>query len=516
MKRICQSLGAILMTFGLEPAAASYDPTGTCPSIGAVETQFSSTCDSCVVTDGTKTIDQDETTYGTLQIVGAGSGTMRATAQGGVVFPAGSQVGIQHSIHFTGDVEMLLRTYEKDVLQEEFAIEDSPISFKTTRPYDAVEFGVSQFDPGVSGALPTQCGYAPPTNCTPSPHEVEARIHEFCTGPDTTPDAFAFSEQAGVEPGTLVTSAPVTITGIEAPAAISAGNGWYSVGCTETYVAAAGSISNGQTVCVRHWAAWEFGGGNSTSLTVGGVYGWFSSRTRAADGTPGAFTFSDQTGVEPGATVKSDAVTIAGIEAPASISVTGGEYSIGCTASFTSAGGTIANDETVCVRHTAGSFGETTTTTLTVGGVADAFSSTVRAADTTPDAFSFVDQDGVAIGTTIKSDSVTIGGIEQAVPISISGGAYSIGCSGTFTSTAGSITSGQTVCVRHTAAGSHGTATDTTLTVGGISDTFTSTTAAAPAAPAQGGGGGAPSPWLLGLLAAVATLRRRQARLIAR
>lgn len=427
MKRICQSLGAILMTFGLGPAAASHDPTGTCPSIGAVETQFSSTCDSCVVTDGTKTIDQDETTYGTLQIVGAGSGTMRATAQGGVVFPAGSQVGIQHSIYFSGDVEMLLRTYEKEVLQEEFAIEDyhSPISFKTTRPYDAVEFGVSQFDP-----LPIQCGYAsPPNSCQPSSNEVRARIHEFCTGPDTTPDPFTFTDQTDVEPETIVTSAPVTITGIDAPTPISVSYGEYSIGCTETYTpetAPIGTISNEQSVCVRHLAGAGLEDYEGTWLTVGGVSGSFLSKTRAetpaADVTPEAFTFSDQSGVEPGATVTSDAVTITGIEAPVSISVNGGEYSIGCTATFTSAGSTIANGETACVRHTAGSFGTTTTTTLTVGGVADTFSSTVRAADTTPNTFSFVDQDGVAIDTTITSDSVTIGGIEQAVPISIAGG----------------------------------------------------------------------------------------------
>jgi len=293
--------------------------------------------------------------------------------------------------------------------------------------------------------------------------------------------------------------------------AISAVNGGYSVGCTETYVAAAGSISNGQTVCVQHWAASDFGGANSTSLNVGGVSGWFTSTTRAADVTPAAFTFSDQAGVEPGAQITSASVTISGIEAPASISVSGGEYSIGCTATFTSAGGTIANGQAVCVRHTAGSFGATTTTTLTVGGVGDAFSSTARPADSTPNAFSFLDRDGVEVGATITSGAVTIDGIEQAVPVSIAGGTYSIGCSGTFTATAGSIASGQTVCVRHSAAATHDTETDTTLTVGGISDTFTSTTAAAPIALVEGGGGGgALSHWLLGLLAAVATLRLRR------
>lgn len=97
--------------------------------------------------------------------------------------------------------------------------------------------------------------------------------------------------------------------------------------------------------------------------------------------------------------------------------------------------------------------------------------------DTTPAPFSFVDQTGVATNSVITSAPVTITGIDAAAPVTVSGGTYSVGCTETYVASSGTITNGQTVCVRHTSAATAGTRTDTTLTVGGVSDVFTSTTA---------------------------------------
>ncbi|WP_281784594.1 hypothetical protein [Sinimarinibacterium flocculans] len=99
-------------------------------------------------------------------------------------------------------------------------------------------------------------------------------------------------------------------------------------------------------------------------------------------------------------------------------------------------------------------------------------------AGTTPDPFSFTDQTGVATSTEITSATVAITGISAPSPVTVTGGSYSVGCTASFVTTAGTIDNDQTVCVRHTSAATAGTATDTTLTVGGVSDTFTSTTAA--------------------------------------
>ena len=291
MKQIFRVVGLSVMSFG--PALAA-DPTPMCMSIGGGGTQFSSTCDSCVVIDGPRTIDADEDTYGELRIVSVGSGTMRATAQSGVVFPAGSLAGfLQSSSTFaSGDVEMLLRTYENDVLQEEFVVDQTGrpelFLFKTTRQYDAVEFSASQFDPNTTPPA-IGCGYAMPTNCQPPPHEVRAYVREFCSNPpqvdpppDGTPDAFTFTDLTGVEPGAEVTSAPVTISGIEEPIAISVDGGEYSIGCTATFTSAGGTIANNQPVCVRHTASMTANASTDTTLTVGGVSDVFTSTTAAA------------------------------------------------------------------------------------------------------------------------------------------------------------------------------------------------------------------------------------------
>ncbi len=102
---------------------------------------------------------------------------------------------------------------------------------------------------------------------------------------------------------------------------------------------------------------------------------------------------------------------------------------------------------------------------------------TIPPPDTTPDSFTFTDISDVALGVVQVSNAVTITGINTAAPISVTGGEYSIGCDATFTTADSTISNGQTVCVRHTSAATNATSTDTTLTVGGVADTFTSTTA---------------------------------------
>ena len=96
--------------------------------------------------------------------------------------------------------------------------------------------------------------------------------------------------------------------------------------------------------------------------------------------------------------------------------------------------------------------------------------------DTTPNAFTFVDQVDVHAGMPASSAPVIISGINTATIITVSGGTYSVGCTGNWTSNGGVITDGQSVCVRHNTPLTGGTTTYTTLTVGGVSDTFASTT----------------------------------------
>ena len=139
---------------------------------------------------------------------------------------------------------------------------------------------------------------------------------------------------------------------------------------------------------------------------------------------------------------------------------------------------------------------------------------TRRVCDTEPNPFTFTNQTGVAVSTGVTSNTVTITGFLDGVPADISTqiGTYSIGCNGTFTGTSGTISNGETVCVRHTSSAAPSTTNTTTLTIGGVSGTFTSTTRAASGGGGGGGGGGGATgglELLAGLAALFARRRRR-------
>ena len=98
--------------------------------------------------------------------------------------------------------------------------------------------------------------------------------------------------------------------------------------------------------------------------------------------------------------------------------------------------------------------------------------------DTVPAAFSFTD---VADGnvTTEYDDNVTITGIDSTTTISIAGdgGEYQINA-GARTAAAGTVALNDVVTVYLTSSGLNSTAVNTTLNVGGVTDTFTITTVA--------------------------------------
>lgn len=310
---------------------------------------------------------------------------------------------------------------------------------------------------------------------------------------DTTPDAFSFTAQNDVPVGSVRISDTVTIRGIDAPTAVMVSGGEYSIGCGTTFTSQNGSISNGQTICLRHTASAQPSTTVTTMLNVGGVTANFASTTAAAgpgpgptpsDTTPDAFSFTDQQGVARGAVVTSAAITIGGIDAPSAISVSGGEYSIGCTASFTAAAGTITNGQSMCVRHTTSAAGATTTdTVLTVGGVSDTFSTTTVPADTIPDAFTFGSRSDVEPAATVESETVTIRGIDGPSAVTVQNGEYRVN-GGSFTTAAGALNAGDTLQLRHTASLAFNTAVSTTVSVGGVSASFTSTTRAQTPPPA--------------------------------
>lgn len=195
---------------------------------------------------------------------------------------------------------------------------------------------------------------------------------------DSTPNAFAFTDQTSVTLSTLITSAPVQISGITTTtnwtasggtACVSSGN---NCACDVAGYAASGSILNNQYMCARHTSSGALSTATDTLVTVGGVSDTFTSTT-LDDTIPDSFAFTAQTGVPLSTVITSNTITVAGISAATAISIVGGTYSINGGA-YTAGAGTVNNGDTVTVRQTSSaSYSTLTTATLTIGGVSGAF-----------------------------------------------------------------------------------------------------------------------------------------------
>jgi sugar lactone lactonase YvrE len=217
------------------------------------------------------------------------------------------------------------------------------------------------------------------------------------------------------------------------------------------------------------------GGGGGGKTTLSSSLSSSSASVAPADTTPDAFSFSAVTGAALNSTISSTAVTISGINTATPISITGGEYSIAGGA-FTIASGSIANGQTLVVRLTSAAAPSTSTeATVTIGGVAQTFSVTTELPDTTPNPLSFNTVTGAPLNLAVTSVAIPVSGINLAVPISITGGEYSIN-GGAFTSTAGTVTNGQTVALRLISAATGSTGSQATVTISGIASVFSVTT----------------------------------------
>ncbi len=97
-------------------------------------------------------------------------------------------------------------------------------------------------------------------------------------GTNFTPSPFNFIPQGGVQPNTAVTSNPITVSGISAPALITVTGGEYNID-GGAYTSNPGIVNNGQVVILRHISSGIFGGTATATLNIGGVSALFSVTT---------------------------------------------------------------------------------------------------------------------------------------------------------------------------------------------------------------------------------------------
>jgi hypothetical protein len=189
---------------------------------------------------------------------------------------------------------------------------------------------------------------------------------------------------------------------------------------------------------------------------------------------PDFFDFIDSDDVEPDALVSSNIITITGLDIGVPVNVTGGEYSINGGA-FTSAAGIVFSDDRLQVRTTSSAdYGISTDVVVTIASTSGVYTVTTIS-DTIPDNYTFVDQTNVALNISITSNPVIITGLGASAVIGVAGGEYSIN-NGVFTTVDGFINNADTVIVRHTSSPDAQSTVDSILTIGGVSDTFSSTT----------------------------------------
>ena len=218
--------------------------------------------------------------------------------------------------------------------------------------------------------------------------------------------------------------------------------------------------------------------------TAGGDEHWDNlgtyTVTEAGNTAASAFTFNPNSPVGLGLSQISNLITIAGLSTgtSANFSITGGTYSKN-GAPDANTNGTAVNGDTFKVKHTSSSsYSTSVTTTLTVGGTSGSFVSTTVAPTLAPNTFTFTDESPVARGLPQTSNLITVAGLSSgySTSVSVSGGTYSKNGGAYTSATDNTVVNGDTFRVKHTSSSVVSTAVNTTLTIGGVSDTYTTTT----------------------------------------
>ena len=295
---------------------------------------------------------------------------------------------------------------------------------------------------------------------------------------DIDPDVFTFAPTMNVEPGSIQISQPVAITGITAATPISVTGGRYSIN-GEPFTAALGSVVNGDSVTVEVVASADHADSREAVVSVGSVSASYRVTTRPVDSVPDAFAFAPVVDALPGSVNVSAAVTIVGIDVPAPMTISGGQYSVG-DAPFTDGPGEIRNGDSVRLRVTASTaYATTVAATLTIGGVSAAFDVTTLSAGTTPDPFVFRDNPSAFPLLAAVSEAMTVSGINAPITASISGGEYSVN-GAPFVTIPGPVSNGDRIRLLVIPGANRGDVSTATLNLAGVAASFT-VTASAPA-----------------------------------
>ena len=305
--------------------------------------------------------------------------------------------------------------------------------------------------------------------------------------PDTTPNAFSFTDVTNVALSSAQTSNTITVAGLNTSTSVSISGGTYSKN-GGGYTSANTTAVNGNTFAVRHTASGSFSTAASCTLNIGGVTDAYSSTTLAADSTPNAFAFTDKTGNV--GTEQNSSVLITGINTNSTVSRNYGTatFAVSASASTPAASSFNASAKTVngytkyvhVKQNASTSYSTTLSSSFAVGGVSDIWyvTSNAFATDSTPDQFSFTDITTAL--STVSYSYAQITAISTGITVSRSSGAAtfaissstSVPSSGSFNTSNKTITNNQYIHVKQTSSSSSSTTLSSVFAAGGVSATW--------------------------------------------
>ena len=227
--------------------------------------------------------------------------------------------------------------------------------------------------------------------------------------------------------------------------------------------------TSSRTATVTYTTSTQFGYSHTMTFT-------FQQDGQVADTTPNQFTFTDYTNATVNTTYNSS-VTITGINTAVTAVYTGdanGSFSTD-NSTFNQSNKTVNNGDTIYLRLPSSASASTTrTATITIGSISDTMTvTTAAAADSTPDAFNFIDISN-ANANTFYTSSITVTGINTTATATISGAVtatFKVN-SGGYSSSSKTVSNGDTVTARLRSGFESFDTQSATVTIGGVSDTW--------------------------------------------
>ena len=295
---------------------------------------------------------------------------------------------------------------------------------------------------------------------------------------DTTPDAISFASQTDINPDEDAFSEVVTVTGFDGAATVTITNGQFQVN-NGNWVTT-GTISAGDSLRLFQEVPNTFETTTITTVSINGHDFSFTTTTRAADVTPDNISFTAQTDVEPSSAVTSNTVALAGFEGQLALSVTNGSLLVNGSDAGASAS-VSAGDQIQVVQTSSSDFEASVTSSVTLGSVSADFTSTTRAADTTPNTFNLTNLTDAEPDTRLESNTVTLEGFDGPLTLAVTNGELRV--NGDLSGASVSVETGDEISVVQQSSADFETTVVSTVSLGDFSTTFETTTRAADTTP---------------------------------